>query len=131
MSDKIGDPQFDHAPPNVVWHCPKRHTLLRVYLIRNGWHVLGESFGEPLKERLKRDDSEWTVDDFKQQRVAAFELHRIQGVDELLDVDIDMWPAVGFEIGCHCKATWVSLNTLAADCRRARDERRTIRRMIR
>lgn len=37
MSDKTGDPQFDHSLEDVIWRCPKRHRLLRVFRIRAGW----------------------------------------------------------------------------------------------
>ena len=52
MSDKTGDPQFDHSPPAVIWHCPKRHRLLRAFCLRTGWHLLGDEFETPAVERV-------------------------------------------------------------------------------
>lgn len=133
MRDMLNDRQFDHSPPVVVWRCPNSppHTLLRVYRTRNTWHLLGNGFRVPLKDYLKRIGSDWTVDDFKKGKVGALDPHRVEPIDKELPLDIDAWPAgVQFEVGCHCKPVMIGLDVLAEDCRRARDERRCVKRTI-
>ena len=132
MSDKVSDPRFDHSSPVVVWRCPKRHRLLRVFVTRNEWHLLGDRFRVPTKEWLTRTGSEVTKADLREGRAAALEVGRVLGIDKTLPLDIDSWPAATrLEVGCRCKPVAVTLDVLAEDCRRARDERVCVKRTIR
>ena len=136
MHDKATDPRLDHSPPVVVWRCPERHRLLRVFVTRSEWHLLGDRFHVPTADWLARGGGEWTEDDLREGRVAAFESGRVVGVDRTLPLDIDTWPAgARFEVACRCKPVTVGLVTvgldmLAEDCRRARDERICVNRTI-
>ena len=71
MSDKTKAREFDHQPPAVVWLCPKRHRMLRVFRLRTGWHLLGDRFPVPMHDWLNRIGSEWTADDVREGRVVA------------------------------------------------------------
>ncbi|MGZ4763920.1 MAG: hypothetical protein ACXV7I_15910 [Ilumatobacteraceae bacterium] len=130
MHDLTKNPQFDHSPESVIWRCPKRHRLLRVFRIRTGWHLLGDEFEVRVPEYLDRIGTEYTVDDIREGRVHALDARHVKGQDRMLPLDIATWPAVRLEVGCRCAATYVSLGVLAEDCRRAQVEHPPITRTI-
>ena len=121
------DGEPDHAPPVVLWRCPKRHLMLRVFLTRDGWHVLGESMRVSMEEWLRRTGSPFTVEQMRGKEAAAMAARKVSGVDKVLPMDLDAWSAtVKFEAGCRCGSAWFTINQLAADCRQARDTRHPV-----
>ena len=79
MYDLTKDPQFSYRPPDVVWLCPKRHRMLRVFRLGTGWHLLGDRFPVPPQEWLDRIGSDWTADDVKEGRVVALNEREVDG----------------------------------------------------
>jgi hypothetical protein len=126
------------TPPVVVWKCAgKRHTMLRVFLNKGGWHVLGNSFRVPLREWLERQGAQFTVEDIHERAdtdlplAMPIDAHRIEGVDQELPLDVGAWPVdIPLGIGCGCGQTIADLTALAADCVTARDTRNAVYRSI-
>lgn len=132
MRDRTKDSgAFGHQPPVVVWRCTKGHRVLRVFLDRAGWHLLGERLRVSLDDWLKRQGGEHTVEDLRAGRVGAMGQNRVDGVAQELPLDIDTWPTgVRFEVGCRCGSVWVELGWLAEDCRHAAQTRQPVTRRI-
>lgn len=131
MRDRTGNNDaFGHQPPVVVWRCNKSHRMLRVFLARNEWHLMGDRLRVPLDDWLERTGGEYTVDDVREDRVGTMGQRRVEGVAQVLPLDIDTWPAGRFEVGCRCGTVWAELSWLADDCRHAAQTRRAVTRCI-
>lgn len=137
LSARTKHPKYEHSPPVVVWWCrhKPRRRILRVFLTRGGWHVLGNEFRVPMEEWLKRVGSDLTAEDIHAGRATTMSGRDVSGVDQWLPLDIDSWqPSAGtFEVGCACRAESprnADIKWLAEDCRHAREERRAIERVI-
>ncbi len=99
-----------------------RARLLHVTLSPSGWRVIGDSW------RLKAQ--EWRDIAGVGENVYALNLRRVDGVDQLLPLEFEQWPAVRFEVGCDDERTWLPLSVLAADCAEARRTRRRVDRAL-
>ena len=117
------------SPPVVIWRCAdtkRRHLVLRVFLDRDGWLVVRESFRVPMQEWIERAGVPYTVEDVRDGVVGthAADARRVTPEDKLLPLNVDAWPTGVFEAGCKCGgAVQVDIAALADDCRRARDLR--------
>lgn len=117
------DPNYRTQPPVVVWRCPKRHLLLRVFVTRGGWLVTREDFKVPLTDWLARVGAPFTAEDVRAGR-AVKPICRVSTEDHTLPLDIGAWPTGRpFEVGCRCRPQSVDIGLLAEHCRQARDTR--------
>lgn len=126
-------------PPRIVWRCPKRHTMLRVYKLQTAWHVLGESFPVPMDEWLKRAGSDLTGRDVREGNPAIigkrnadgrFNDRKVGGVDQELGLDETAWPTATFEVGCRCGVVDVTLGAVADDVQEHKNTRKTVARRV-
>ena len=127
------DAAFGHQPPVVVWRCAHKppHRVLRVFVSPDGWHLVGERLRVPLDQWLDRTGSTFTVDDLREGKAEAMNKRRVQGVDWLWPLDIDLWQhGKAFEVGCRCGVVAAQVDWLADDARRARDTRTQVVRTI-
>ncbi|WP_248240263.1 hypothetical protein [Microbacterium kunmingense] len=121
---------LQNSPPLVTWrHDACNSRILRLYLLPAGWLLVSDDVRVPLAEWIERAGVDYTVDDFREGRVAAFNKREVKGHERLLPHDVDEWPAGVFEIGCrkHGLGTY-QLSDLATDAREARETRRRVER---
>lgn len=122
--------EYRNSPPLVVWrHSPCNSRILRLYLVPEGWMLVTDDVRVSLEEWVQRAGIEYSVDDFRAGRVAAFSKREVKGHERLLPHETHEWPEGSFEIGCrkHGLAPYV-LTDLASDADEARRTRRRVER---
>lgn len=129
---------YRSAPPMVTWRVSEcRCRVLSVYLSSDGWVIDGEDFDVPIPEWIDRINPDGTatvggvpvtLDSYRAGRFAAFNPGTVTGVQQVLDLDVETWPAGGvFEVGCGHWHGEVPLADLAADCAEVKATRAPLR----
>lgn len=107
--------------------------MLVAYLRPHGWEVLGERFRQRPAEWLERTGVEpEKLTDHQAGDAFIANLRKVNGVHEMLPLDIGEWPdlSLTFEVGCDHAVTNEALSLLADDCLKVKATYRRVERDV-